>query len=803
MKKSILHFLLMTGLIMLASFANKLEAQSTYESAQSGNYSDGTTWVGGNPPGDYQHILIKSGHTVTLDRGTDVNDYVYVWDVTIEEGAVLDNNGWPLWIRTSSASTPQYKNDGVHDGPGTMQVYQNGAMRIDGNGTTNVDVEYREQGALLVRYSSNLTINGDIKPTQYNYAGPTSTTQRITYEVFEGVGGTLTVNGDIYSAGNIVSNNPVKILVAAEGALHIDGNIYFNAAADVVENNGVFTLTGDLKLGSTSSSYFINWNNGQAEIGGDVLGTTGPNCWFRIAGSSYTKLGGQVFPNGNGKFAILTSTVAQVIEYNGTADQTIPSSTAYKNLVVSNSNATATIQSNVTVATGTALTIKPGAALSHTSGTFNVSGTFTIESDATGTGSFISNNTYNGNIERYIAGHNNAGPAAGWHLLSSPVANQAISAFHTPALGGDDFFKWSDADGLWINRTTEAGTLNPGFEANFASGAGYLVSYENTGTKSFSGSINSSNVAVSGLTADNGGWHLLGNPFSSAILWNDGNWTLNNVDGIAQVWNEANASYSTVEANEAIPSMNGFFVRASQAGASITIPAAARVHSGQSWYKESQSTNRIVLKAIDHQNNTAQPTVIRYNEQATEGYDNAFDSYFLSGYAPQLYSLDGQNNQYALNTLPEFDPQQQIPLGFEKNQSDNFTLSLVENTVAQEVYLTDKHTQQTVNLSQGSYSFTASGNDLDRFSLHFALVGIDESITDKPALHVWYSNGQLHLNNIEQGELELYNVLGQSVLQTTVQATTHTSHQLSLKPGVYVVQLRSNTGAATAKINIQ
>jgi hypothetical protein len=249
--------------------------------------------------------------------------------------------------------------------------------------------------------------------------------------------------------------------------------------------------------------------------------------------------------------------------------------------------------------------------------------------------------------------------------------------------------------------------------------------------------------------------------------------------------------------------MNGFFVRASQAGASITIPAAARAHSSQTWYKESQSTNRIVLKAIDHQNNTAQPTVIRYNEQATEGYDNAFDSYFLSGYAPQLYSLDGQNNQYALNTLPAFDPQQQIPLGFEKNQSDNFTLSLVENTVAQEVYLTDKHTQQTVNLSQGSYSFTASGNDLDRFSLHFALVGIDESITDKPALHVWYANGQLYLNNVAQGELTLYNMLGQPVLEMAVQATEYKTCQLNLKPGVYVVQLRSDTGAATAKINIQ
>jgi hypothetical protein len=49
----------------------------------------------------------------------------------------------------------------------------------------------------------------------------------------------------------------------------------------------------------------------------------------------------------------------------------------------------------------------------------------------------------------------------------------------------------------------------------------------------------------------------LGNPFSSAVKWNDGNWALNNVDAIAQVWNAATASYLPIESNEMIPSMNG------------------------------------------------------------------------------------------------------------------------------------------------------------------------------------------------------------------------------------------------------
>jgi hypothetical protein len=139
-----------------------------------------------------------------------------------------------------------------------MQAYQDGDMRIDGNGSTNLDIEYYLQGKLEVRYTSNLTINGDIKPTQYSYAGPTTATPRIKYEIFNDVGGTLTVNGDVYSAGNIVSNNPVNIVIPAEGTLIVNGNINFNAAADVITNDGTFTVTGNLTLGTTTSSYF--WN---------------------------------------------------------------------------------------------------------------------------------------------------------------------------------------------------------------------------------------------------------------------------------------------------------------------------------------------------------------------------------------------------------------------------------------------------------------------------------------------------------------------------------------------------------------
>ncbi len=103
-----------------------------------------------------------------------------------------------------------------------------------------------------------------------------------------------------------------------------------------------------------------------------------------------------------------------------------------------------------TLTTSGTLTINSGSSLSITSGTgVTVTGTLTNnggtaglvqKSGATGTGSLL-NNTANvaATAERYITGWTDANH--GWHFLSSPVASQAISGFHT-AGSGNDFYKW-------------------------------------------------------------------------------------------------------------------------------------------------------------------------------------------------------------------------------------------------------------------------------------------------------------------------------------------------------------------------
>ncbi len=177
----------------------------------------------------------------------------------------------------------------------------------------------------------------------------------------------------------------------------------------------------------------------------------------------------------------------------------------------------------------------------------------------------------------------------GWHFLSAPVADQSVSAFHDHT-SGNDFYKWDEAAPTngWVNRKIDGGSLNAAFETAFMAGRGYLIANASASAPAFVGNINVSDVSVSGLAntsnASYPGWHLLGNPFACALSWNNGDWALSNINANSKIWDEANASYTTIEPNGIIPAMNGFMVYSDGDG-SLTIPASARQHSSQNWYK--------------------------------------------------------------------------------------------------------------------------------------------------------------------------------------------------------------------------
>jgi hypothetical protein len=483
-----------------------------------------------------------------------------------------------------------------------------------------------------------------------------------------------------------------------------------------------------------------------------------------------------------------------------------PSSTATSiiiaNAVILTTDETA---SALTINASKSLTINSDKSLT-VNGAFSNSGTVTIKSTASGTASLITNGTVSGDVtvERYIVGYTL--PTNGWHLLSSPVASFVISGSpFEPGMGTDDLFSWDEAAGYWYNYEQNEGP------DDIIPGEGYLVAYNTTATKNFSGAINNDDITLTNLSyttaSTNTGWHLLGNPFPSAITWGTSNWSLSNIDATAKIWSESSASYIDVNQNGVIPAMQGFFVRVSSGTNSITIPKADRTHSATNWYK-GNDVNKLKLTAYDIEGSTAQQTIISFNEQATTGYDSEYDSYFMTGYAPLFYtSIDGK--PASTNTLPELTEELSLPIYFRKNDFSNFVIKmegLESLTLDSPVYLTDQKTGTTINFREvESYSFSAEDGDaMARFLLHFKAVGISSPAPiQKPLVN--FINGELQVSNVVEGKVDVrvVDITGRVVVMESFHTAAAVNMPLNVQTGIYIVEVAAENGKFANKIYVK
>jgi len=471
--------------------------------------------------------------------------------------------------------------------------------------------------------------------------------------------------------------------------------------------------------------------------------------------------------------------------------------------IVNNNAETPAIISKLTINSGATLTVGEGKALTVSGTLTNSAGAsgLVIESDATGTGSLIhSTASVPGTVQRHVVSHGNVA-TDGWHLIGSPVATFTINGSSFDPGTNDDLYAWDEATNTWLNHKV-------GNPTQIVPGTGYIVAYENTGTKSFTGNLNVSNVAVSGLahTAAQGkGWHLLGNPFASALEWNKtgGSWALTNVAGTAKVWNSATKAYVDVVADGIIPSAQGFFVQVNESTTgSLTIPAAARAHSSTAWYKN--TTPRLMLSASPTDGSSRQESQIRIEPEATSSFDFYYDSRFLPGYAPQFYSMsDGE--LLSSNALPQVQNGASIPLGFVKNQHEYFVIRMEENNIGETILIKDLKLNLTHNLSQQpEYHFTsAQGDDPNRFLLHFGAVGVDEALPTT-VVAAYVSNNILYVLNAQgKVQVDVLDLSGRMVYSQSMQAEGLSSTPINLSAGVYVVRLNDGQTTMANKVIVQ
>lgn len=502
-------------------------------------------------------------------------------------------------------------------------------------------------------------------------------------------------------------------------------------------------------------------------------------------------------------------TINHLNEWNNTAnwaDGVVPTSSTNVSLYDKDNNPVINSSANCNslfIESGASLSILENKDLTVASDLDN-SGTLTIESSVAGTGSLIVEGTSTGNVnvERYIAAW--SGSTDGWHLLASPIETFTINESAFDPGDNDDFYRWEESTNLWMNHKAGDPTeINPGI--------GYLTAWQSSVTKTFTGALNNENIVNTNLSFTGSqtytGYHLLGNPYPSALQWNVTDWSGNNVNANVKIWHEGNASYSDIGEDGTIPAMQGFMVYVSSSPNSLTIPIAKRIHSTTAWYKDTE-LNRIKLTVFDTEGGTAQESIIKFNEDATSGFDNDFDSRFMAGYAPHIYS-ETEDGALSTNVLSEITIEVTIPMSFIKNASSTYYIEVegVNNLEPQEtVYLTDLKTNHTQILNDNPvYNFTSEEGDIiERFVIHFSPLGIEEPESTE-LIQIWAASNSINILNQTNsvGEIRLINMFGQEVFKSKLNGDSNQQISVNVASGYYIVNTVTNNGVVNTKIYLR
>ncbi len=433
--------------------------------------------------------------------------------------------------------------------------------------------------------------------------------------------------------------------------------------------------------------------------------------------------------------------------------------------------------------------------------------TVTINSDASGQGSLIVEGS--ASVEATVKCYTTAGQ---WHSISAPVSGLTANSYY---LGGspDVWMKeWSEADTIY-NYITSLST-------SMGDMKGWMLWIGGSTAQTFSlegnirtGTVGSANNMTRSGTDTIYGYNFVGNPFTATLDWDaSSGWTKTNIDDATYVYNNGNwASYAggtgTNGGSRYIAMNQGFFVQVNDDGSTagtLQITTDALVHNATPFLKSGKKERGYdeILRLEVNNGALADETVIRLSDDATEGFDGNLDAHKLFSFNtnhPQIFST--ANGNMSINSLPPATGS--IALDVRGADGDNMTIRATETAGFSHVYLTDEKEGITTDLVRDNYPFVYDQNFTNRFTLSFMLNGVDENSVDENIYKVFSSNGQIHVIQPAQNNLDItvYNLLGQKI--TELKGNGAVQLIPVSKTGYYVVKVSGNQNTETFKVFVK
>jgi hypothetical protein len=476
------------------------------------------------------------------------------------------------------------------------------------------------------------------------------------------------------------------------------------------------------------------------------------------------------------------------------------------------------VAKNLSVQAASSLTID-GELTVH--GAFNNEGTAIVAARENSKGSLITWGAVSGGgtftVQKYLKGAGEATPNGVFHYVS-------------PSVGGASAVTFDIASGtkLWsADEATQSYTLITENATALEVGRGHIVRMGTTGALNVNGStFNTGDITISGLTRSgtggNFGYNLIGNPYPSAVSWDDAVkthleptiWYRTHTAGNVMTYDTYNATSQmgtsnnrcSQEATGIIPSGQGFWTRVAEGETtgSVGFTNDMRTHGSQFWLYRLAAEEGTVRLSLGN-DVASDETILHFSTEALDAYD-AFDSQKMWATAiPQLYTTTGTDS-LTINGLYSIETNPIVDLGIKAPTTGNYTITASSITLTEEVWLEDRLLNNFRHLNVNPvYAFTTdAGNMGDRFALHFGMmtVGIGRDVACNVCTQVFAADGMVNVsvgNDITTGMITILDMAGRTV-QTAAINGSRTVVATDLVTGIYLVRVETEKGGETHRV---
>ena len=432
--------------------------------------------------------------------------------------------------------------------------------------------------------------------------------------------------------------------------------------------------------------------------------------------------------------------------------------------------------------------------------------------------------------------------ASGYKYFGSPFSDSSIGDFSNYVSLGSDFpnvYRYNegkkDNDGNelsgWEAYDEATNSMNPleGYAFNF--GTDNLSVYIELEGKVNTGDISRGLNSIHGKYTK--GFHLAANPYPSPIDWNKVSAMTTNIDNAVYFFNSTSgeqyqgtySSYvagvsSTGESGGVIPSMQGFFVHATDGTSSsnLTMNNSVRINDfTQAFYKQQEQDIALARITAGFTSSNAEDAIVLYDvHNATKKFDKQNDALKLlntNTKIPNLYIITEDRFEASIKSLElsEEKNKKHIPIGLNLQQSGaiEFRLKDLKNFSGQtSIYLVDKHRNTVTDLRDKIYQVNLSkGVTNDRFYLSFGneKLQLTELVlepfilkSDQGSIGV-----RMNLHVGEEGTISLSNLNGKILQHFPASANSELNFDQIISTGVYLVTYTSEARSFTKKVIVR